>query len=204
MVAQFFGTDARWTNEKGEELSCADMVRYEMEQPVVGAACGGTHRLFGLTWAYFTHLRRGGKKEGVWKDVEAHLNKYAEVARTTQNPDGMFSTDYFGGPGNARSVELRISTTGHILEWLAFWLPAAELRAQWVQDAAGALSLHILDSQSRGIESGALYHATHGLHIYHDRVFGPWPGHPGPVIPLRPGEELPAYPNAGSPRGRSG
>src|SRR5262249_10449719 len=119
MVAQFFGTDARWTNEKGEPLSCEDMVRYELGQPVVGAACGGTDRLFGLTWAYFTHLRRGGKKEGVWKDVEAHLNKYAEVARNMQNPDGMFSTEYFAGPGNARNVELRIGTTGHILEWLA-------------------------------------------------------------------------------------
>jgi len=60
-----------------------------------------------------------------------------------------------------------------------------------VQDAAGALALLILDRQNRGIESGALYHATHGLHIYHDRVFGPMPDRKPPVVPLRPGETIP-------------
>ena len=52
------------------------MVRYELNQPIEeNAACGGTHRLFGLTWAYFRHLERGGKTVGVWKDVDATLRK---------------------------------------------------------------------------------------------------------------------------------
>ena len=203
MIGEFYGTNITWTNEKGERLTFDDVVRYELEQPVgENAACGGTHRLFGLTWAYFRHLEHGGKKVGVWKDVDAALDRYAQQARKYQNPDGTFSTKYLAGPGNAREIELRIGTTGHVLEWLAFALPAARLREQWVQDAAGALSLLILDSQSRSIESGALYHAAHGLHIYHDRVFGPMPDRKAPVIPLRPGEEIPKGASPATSRGR--
>jgi hypothetical protein len=197
MIAEFFSTDLKWTNEKGEKLTFDDVVRYELNQPIEeNAACGGTHRLFGLSWAYFRHLERGGKTVGVWKDVDAALNRYAERARKYQTSEGTFSTKYLAGPGNDRDPQLRIGTTGHVLEWLAFSLPAARLREQWVQDAAGALALLILDNQNRGIESGALYHATHGLHIYHDRVFGPMPDHKAPVILLRPGEEIPKYEGA--------
>jgi hypothetical protein len=101
---------------------------------------------------------------------------------------------YLAGPGNARDAQLRIGTTGHVLEWLALALPDAELRAPWVQDAAGALALLILDSQGAAVEGGALYHAAHGLHLYHDRVFGPLPGRHAPLAP-RPPERL-ALPHA--------
>jgi hypothetical protein len=195
VIAQYFGTDISWTNAFGEELRFEDIVRYELDQPIDGAACGGTHRLFGLTWAYHLHLEKGGKTEGVWKDVADKLARYEKIAKETQNPDGSFSTKYLSGPGNARDNQLRIGTTGHVLEWLALALPNEELKAAWVQDAVSALSLMILENQSSAVESGALYHAAHGLHIYHDRVFGPSStfGH-GPMIPLPP-EVLPKAAN---------
>ena len=40
-------------------------------------------------------------------------------------------------------MEARISTSGHILEWLAFYLPDSELKADWVQQAANAVSLKL-------------------------------------------------------------
>ena len=61
--------------------------------------------------------------------------------------------------------------TSH-LEWLALYLPDKELREPWVEDAAAALARLILVSADNAIEGGALYHAAHGLHLYHDRVFG--------------------------------
>jgi hypothetical protein len=173
VIGQYLGTDLHWTNEAGEELSFEDVVRYEMNQPVDTAACGGTHRLFGLTWVYNLHLRRGGAKVGVWKDVAAHLADYEQRAHRFQNADGSFSTRYLAGPGNVRDAQVRIGSTGHVLEWLSLALPDAELREGWVQDAANALALMILDSQGSALESGAMYHAAHGLHLYHDRVFGP-------------------------------
>jgi hypothetical protein len=67
---------------------------------------------------------------------------------------------------------LRINTTGHTFEWLALALTDAELREPWVEDAANALALLILSVGDRPVEGGALYHAVHGLLIYHARVFG--------------------------------
>jgi hypothetical protein len=187
VVGTHLGTGCHWKNAAGEDIHFEDVVRHELDEPVDSAACGGTHRLFGLTWAYYLHLRHGGKKEGVWNDVPVKLAEYEEKARRFQNPDGMFSTRYLAGPGNARDPQLRIGTTGHVLEWLALALTDEQLREPWVRDAANALSLAILDNGGSPVESGALYHAAHGLRIYHDRVFGS-PESTGTmsVIPLPP------------------
>ena len=109
-----------------------------------------------------------------------------QTARRYQNRDGSFSTRYLAGPGDARDPQLRVNTTGHVLEWLALVLPDDELRAAWVQDAVGALALLILDGEGAAIESGSLYHAAHGLHLYRLRAFGrPGPGEKS-VVPLPP------------------
>ncbi len=47
IVAQYYGTDARWKNSFKEELSLEDALRYEVDASIENAACGGTHRLFG-------------------------------------------------------------------------------------------------------------------------------------------------------------
>jgi hypothetical protein len=172
IIAQYLGTEVSWTNERGERLHFDDVVRYELDQPIDDAACGGTHRLFGLTWAYHLHRQRGGAKAGVWDDVARKIDDYRQRARKYQNADGSFSSRYLAGPGSTRDVQQRIGTTGHGLEWLALALSDDELRQPWVQDAAGALALMILDSSGRPIDGGALYHAAHGLHIYHTRMFG--------------------------------
>ena len=50
IISRHYGTSHRWTNMFAEELSLEDAVRYELKLPIPTAACGGTHRLFGLTW----------------------------------------------------------------------------------------------------------------------------------------------------------
>jgi hypothetical protein len=172
IIAQYLGTDVRWTNSSGEKLHFEDVVRYELKQPIDDAACGGTHRLFGLTWAYHLHLKKGGKDIGVWKDVAEKIRTYKKLARKYQNPDGSFSSRYLAGPGSTSDVQVRIGTTGHVLEWLALSLTDEELSEPWVQAAASALCMMILDSSGRPIDGGGLYHAAHGLHIYHARLFG--------------------------------
>lgn len=182
IIGQYFSTNYRWTNNAGEMLRFDDVVRYECDASITEAACGGTHRLFGLTWAYHLHLKRGGRKEGVWLDVEKKIADYKKIARQSQNPDGTFSTDYFKSSGREGDTELRISTTGHILEWLALAMTDEELRSPWMQNAVNGLSLLILDMGPRSIDGGALYHAAHGLNIYHERVFGT----PAAYLPLLP------------------
>jgi hypothetical protein len=187
IIGQYLGTDVEWTNSFKERLKFEDLVRYELKAPVVGAACGGTHRLFGLTWVYHLHLRKGGKTTGVWKDVAGHTAKYQKLARKLQNSDGSFSTNFFAGRGNASDKQLRINTTGHILEWLALSLSDTEIKKPWVQDAANALALMILDIRGSAMEGGTLYHAAHGLLLYYSRVYGAEGlGLNKPVLPLPP------------------
>jgi hypothetical protein len=172
IVGQYLGTDISWTNGRGEKLEYTDLIRYELDADVEHAACGGTHRLFGLTWAYHLHKQRGLSTTGIWEEIPVKEAKYRELARRYQNADGSFSTEFFRGRGNDQDKQLRINTTGHVLEWLALAAPDEELRAPWVQSAASALSLMILDLQSDPIEGGSLYHAVHGLILYHARVYG--------------------------------
>lgn len=187
VVAQYLGTNVEWTNPFHEKLHYEDIVRYELKESVENAACGGTHRLFGLTWAYHLHLQKGGKAEGVWKKIPEHVTKYRDVARRYQNSDGTFSTSYFRGPGNERDKDRRINTTGHILEWLALALPDDELREAWVQQAVSALCVQMLDLQGAAIDSGSMYHAVHGLLIYYARVFDRSICPKELLIPLPPG-----------------
>jgi hypothetical protein len=172
MVATYKGLDSQWTNMYGEELTLEDLVRYEVEASVENAACGGTHRLFGLTWVYHLHLQKGGKVEGVWKDVADRITKYRDLAKKYQNADGSLSTNWFKGTGDAVDKDARISTTGHTLEWLALALTDREIKQPWVENAANAVALTILDLQDQAIDGGALYHAVHGLQMYYARVYG--------------------------------
>jgi hypothetical protein len=165
------------------------MLRYELDAPMDKAACGGTHRLFDLAWVHNLHLRKGGKTEGIWKDVADNTRKYQDLARKFQNPDGSFSTDFFRGPASAGDMQQRIYTSGHTFEFLANTLPASRLREGWVQDGANAVAQLILAIQGAPMEGGALYHATHGLVIYHARVYDRSElGRDGLVLPLPPDE----------------
>ncbi len=191
-VGQHVGTDAEWVNEAGERLRFEDLVRYELDAPVESAACGGTHRLFGLSWAYQLHRGRGGRETGAWAEVPAKVAKYRDLARQYQNPDGTFSTAYFRGWGTAPDPQLRVSTTGHILEWLALALSDDELRQPWVRNATRALADLLTGLRDEPVEGGALYHACHGLLIYRTRVYGtPPPGSSRPFLP----PSAPASPN---------
>jgi hypothetical protein len=172
VLGQYLGTDLAWTNSKGEALRFEDLVRYEINAPIMDAACGGTHRLFGLKWVANLHARKGGTQSGVWKDLEEEQVKYQQLARKYQNLDGSFSTSFFREPASAPDLQLRMNTTGHILEWLAYSLPQSELHAQWIKDAVYELTRMFLEIESKPMETGTLYHALHGLRIYHERVFG--------------------------------
>jgi hypothetical protein len=185
IIGQQYGTKHTWRNVHGETLTYEDVVRYELNQPIDNAACGGTHRLYGLTWAYHLHRAAGGEATGVWKDVYDKTELYKRNARKFQNSDGSFSTAYVSKAENKREFAARIAGTGHTLEWLALALTDDELREQWMKDAASALSVMILENQNNPIDGGALYHAVHGLYTYRARAFNV-PGPPGLHMPVVP------------------
>jgi hypothetical protein len=172
VIGQYLGTELTWTNGYGERIRYEDMLRYELDLPVNDAACGGTHRLFDLSWVYQLHKLRHGKMTAVWDEIPVVIAKHRDLAHKYQNPDGSFSTEFFRGPGNSPDKQLRINTTGHTLEFLALALTDAELKEPWVQEAANALCLMILEQQGQPIEGGSLYHAVHGLILYYARLYG--------------------------------
>jgi hypothetical protein len=194
IVAQYLGLDTAWTNADGEKLTLLDCVHYEIHQPIETAACGGTHRLFGLRWVHNLHRQKGGKTEGVWKELDDQQTKYQDLARKWQNPDGSFSTNFFRDQGNAQDMQLRMNTSGHILEWLALSLSDEQIQEPWVEDAANAVAVMFLDIQGQPMEGGTLYHAAHGLLIYYYRRYDPkWLGPNTPLVML-PYERLPGKP----------
>jgi hypothetical protein len=194
IIGQYFGTDVAWTNANGESLHFEDLLRKELDAPLDQASCGGTHRLFGLTWVYHLHLAKGGQTTGIWKEVADKTAHYRDLAQKYQNADASFSTNFFRGTGDAPDIQLRINTTGHVFEWLALAGTDAELQEPWMRDAASALSLMILNNDGTPLEGGTLYHAVHGLLIYRARIFGaaglgPMTPHP----PLLPKEKMKAF-----------
>src|SRR5207248_8436068 len=88
-------------------------------------------------------------------------------------------------------MQLRINTTGHILEWLAYSLPEAELRQEWMERAVNRLALMFLEIENNPMKSGSLYHAAHALRIYHERVFGDRLGDQKPFLILPPRADKP-------------
>lgn len=182
IIAEYEGTNIVWTNQFNETLSLEDIVRYESDSPMdpeeaikigqLPLACGGTHRLFGLSWALHVHQENGGKLTGVWKKTNDRLQQYKKAAKLTRNEDGSLSTNYLVKKGNTPNPDLRLSTTGHIFEWLALALTDAELKEPWVEQTASYLVQLVNELQQRPVEGGSLYHAAHGLLIYYARVFG--------------------------------
>jgi hypothetical protein len=170
VIGQYHGVDYSWTNGSDEKLHLEDLVRAELQIDMDRAPCGGTHHLFGLTWVYYLRLRQGGQTEGVWKEVAERLKRYQQAARSCQNGDGSFSTNFFRPRGDARDPQLRMNSTGHILEWLSLWLSDRELKEPWVQDAANALALMFEEIHDAPMDGGSLYHAAHGLLLYHART----------------------------------
>jgi hypothetical protein len=163
--------DTPWKNKDGEELTFRKLLEYELDASMDKAACGGTHRLFDLAWVEHLHRKRGGKTEGIWKRVADNTAHYQDVAKKLQNTDGSFSSEFFKERGWTADPQRRINTTGHTFEWLALTLPDSRLREPWVEEAANALTKMILDLRGDPMEGGTLYHAAHGLIIYHARVY---------------------------------
>ena len=71
-LAHYLDSDATWENDRGEQWSISRMIREELAQPVNGAACGGTHRLIGLSMAVKARVKGGKPLEGEWLRPQVH------------------------------------------------------------------------------------------------------------------------------------
>lgn len=171
-LAHYLPSDVTWRNDLGEAWNISRMVREELAQPIVGAACGGTHRLMGLSYAVRNRQQSGEKMDGQWERARDYLEQYYAHTFKLQNADGSFSTDWFARRGDQPDWDRRLDTTGHTLEWLAYSLPADRLSDPRVVRAVEYLTELMWRYRGRDWEIGPRGHAIHALSLYDERVFG--------------------------------
>jgi hypothetical protein len=178
--------DAEWTAKDGSKWNIERLMRIETAQNLADSACGGTHRLYALTKARNRFLEEGGKlgdnSDGTWEQADKKIRDAVTAARAFQQPDGSFSTNYFTRAAASAEIDARISTTGHVLEFLMVALDDDQIREPWVTRAVAHLVDCLEKTKDFDLECGALYHAAHALRLYRERRFGPGE----PLVPLGP------------------
>lgn len=175
-LAHYLEVDATWQDRSGETWDLPRLIREELVQPIVGAACGGTHRLMGFSYAVRKCEKSGHALTGQWLRAKEYLDDYHAYTFRLQNSDGSFSTDWFAGRSNQDDIDRKLNTTGHTLEWLVYSLPKERLADGRVVQAVEFLTGLMWRYRGHEWEIGPKGHAIHALALYDERLFGGRPG----------------------------
>jgi hypothetical protein len=173
-LAYYVKSDEEWQNAKGESWSVGRLLQEELRQPInrYASCCGGTHRLF--AWHYAVHRRRceGLPVDGPWHTADLRTRAYQRRAFQLQNRDGSFSTAWLDRRESKSDKTRRLTTSGHILEWLVFSLPDERLADPQLERAVEYVANLLEANGQKAWHRGALGHAIHALAIYERRVLG--------------------------------
>ncbi|MFT5471623.1 MAG: hypothetical protein ACI8UO_006758 [Verrucomicrobiales bacterium] len=175
-LVHYLDSDAEWESSTGENWDIPRLIEEELAQPVIGAACGGTHRMMGFSYAVHKRRQRHEAFTGQWLRAEKFVDSYIDYTFRLQNRDGSFSTDWFRGPGNLGKLDRKLQTSGHMLEWLIFSLPQEDLMDPRVARAVDFVNSALWNSRGDKLEVGPKGHALKALALYDERVFGGKPG----------------------------
>lgn len=171
-LAHYLPSDATWKSNDGQTWSIQRLIQEDIKQPVIGAACGGTHRMMGFGFCVKRRVDRGEEILGQWQRAEKYTDDFHNYAINLQNRDGSFSTKWFEGRGFERDVDRRMQTSGHILEWLVYTLPESQLRDARMVKAVDYLTNLMWTHRNNRWEVGPKGHAIRALSLYDQRVYG--------------------------------
>ncbi len=169
-LSYYVDSNKVWRSNDGKVWSIQKLIQEELAQPIVGAACGGTHRLMGYTFAIKQRVLQGQPLEGQYLRAAKFVNEFIDFTWKLQNPDGSFSTNWYEARGNDPKDERKVQTTGHMLEWLMFTVGDDQLQTERVQKGIDFLLKHIADNKSHKWPIGPRGHATRALALYHKRL----------------------------------
>lgn len=173
-LSHYLDTETTWKDHRGGTWSIARLIQEEIKQPILyTAACGGTHRLMGLSYCNFKRVKEGRPIEGQFARAKKYVQDYHRYAFALQNPDGSFSTDWFKGRQNKPDTDRKLKTTGHITEWLAFSLPEDQLTDPRMVRAIDFIASILDQGHGHKWEIGPIGHGLHALRIYDRRLFKP-------------------------------
>jgi hypothetical protein len=185
-LAHYLKSDEKWQSNDGETWDIPRLIKEELAQPIIGAACGGTHRLTGFSYAVRKRQQRGEPITGQWYRAQKFIEDYHEYTFKLQNPDGSFSTNWFAGREDSGGPGRRLETTGHITEWLAFSLSKEELSDPRMIRAVDYLTSLLIKNRHENWGIGPLGHGLHALAIYDERMFEGQPGKRAEQLAGRP------------------
>ena len=175
-LSHYLKSDDKWTSNDGQQWDIPRLIKEELAQPINGAACGGTHRMTGFSYAVRKREQRGEPIVGQWKRAKKFVEDFHEYTFKLQNADGSFSTAWFVMRAEDGDIGKRLQTTGHITEWLAFSLSKEQLAEPRMVKSVDYLTTIMLENRNEKWSIGPLGHAIHALAIYDERVFGGKPG----------------------------
>lgn len=172
-LTTYHPTDYSWTASDGNQWTIEKLIQIEAEQELNTSACGGAHRLCGLTLALNRHESQGRTISGGWQQAKERIEQSLRTAREFQNSDGSLSSNYFERPGRSADLSENLGATGHVFEFIVLAVPDSEIHDEWIK-RAGLFLCDVLErTKDVPLECGALYHAVHGLVLYRERLFGP-------------------------------
>lgn len=177
-LSHYLDSNETWRNRAGQEWSVSRLVREEIKAPIRGAACGGTHRLMGLSYAVRERQKRGEPIDGQFRRAEKYIRDFHAYTFAHQNADGSFSTEWFKGRGARADLDRRLQTTGHILEWMVYSASPEMLRERRLVKAVDYLAGILAAQPDRNWSLGPLGHGLHALALYEERVFQQAPSAP--------------------------
>lgn len=169
-LSHYLDLEETWHNSAGEEWSVSRLVQEEIRAPIVGAACGGTHRLMGISYAVKERLKRDQPLDGQFARADAYIHDFHRYTLNMQNADGSFSTDWFRSRADKDDLDRRLQTTGHILEWLVYSVPPEMLDDYRLVRAVDYLSTILLKNADRKWQLGTLGHGLHALSLFDERA----------------------------------
>lgn len=171
-LSHYLPSDQTWMTPDRKRWNIAKIIEEELDQPIVGAACGGTHRLMGLTYAVQRRAEQGLPINGQFLRAKQFTTDFVPYAFSMQNPDGSFSTDWFEQRANDSDRDRKVQTTGHILEWLVYTVPDDQLNDPRILRAIQFLLSQLLDDRNHEWAIGPRGHSLRALALYDQRVFG--------------------------------
>ena len=176
-LSHYIDTDSRWTAHDGQDWDFERLIEEELAQPIVGAACGGTHRLMGFAHALRRRRAEGKPITGQWERADLYVKDFINYTWQLQNRDGSMSTAWFEKAEDNGKVDRKIQTTGHMVEFLLTAVPDDQLQSPQMLRSISFLTNTLYGDRNHDWQVGPKGHALRALAMYYRRTFGrpdPW------------------------------
>ncbi|MEM9367712.1 MAG: hypothetical protein AAGD07_17105 [Planctomycetota bacterium] len=170
-LSYYLDTDTTWVGADKEAWDFQRLIASELDQPVVGAACGGTHRLMSFAHALRKRRLEGNAVDGQWLRAERYLDDFVDYTYRLQNRDGSMSTKWFEGPEDNGDLDRKVQTTGHMVEFLLTHLPDEKLNDPRLLRSITFLLNSMSQNTDREWSIGPKGHALRSLALYQKRIF---------------------------------